>query len=291
MHKESFELKLDYIPEMGSAQRVFLAMAGYVSAFEEITFTVGRSIDAQADFSYQLSNIETGSIKSIQSCVAKAAKIAKALANIPTMLANSMIEIEEIASEEDIETIAKSLEAQLKAADCADFPNQINIDRPALAWAIKRLTEAANQLIEGESVSLKSKNSNVIELNTKTRFPFSPDDLFSEFKETVRCKETLLVKRPVFIGKATWDFKSIERRKTFSAPILHQDWLERYQNRELGHLDPGDALIALISYEATKQKGEAQIFCSNHKILHIERMVKSKDIQIELIDDESENEQ
>jgi hypothetical protein len=70
MFKESFELTLDYKAETGSADRVFLAMAGYVSAFEEITFTIGKSLDAQAEFGYQLNNVETGSIKSIQNCIA-----------------------------------------------------------------------------------------------------------------------------------------------------------------------------------------------------------------------------
>lgn len=290
MHKESFELTLDYIPETGSADRVFLAMAGYISAFEELTFTVGRAIDAQAEFGYQLSSVETGSIKSIQNCISKFEKIAKALACIPSMLANSMIEIDEISSKEDIEKVAKSIEEQLKTADCTSFPNQVNIDRPALARGLKRLTEAANQLVDGETIKLKSTNSKIVTLNTKTRFPSTPEDIFSEYKETVKKKETLLVKKPVFIGKSAWDFKSIERGKSFSAPILHEDWLNRYQGRELGHLDPGDALIALVSYEITKQKGESQVVFSNHKIMHIERMVKSKEIKSRITYDDLENE-
>jgi hypothetical protein len=290
MHKESFELTLDYIPETGSADRVFLAMAGYISAFEEITFTIGRALDAQAEFGYQLSCVETGSIKSVQNCIAKVEKIAKTLASIPSMLANSMVDIDEISSKEDIDIVAKKIEEQLKSANCTEFPNQVNIDRQALARGLKRLTEAANQLVDGETVKLKSVNSKIVTLNTKTRFPSTPEDIFSEFKETIKKKETLLVKKPVFIGKSAWDFKSIERGKSFSAPILHDEWLNRYQSRELGHLDPGDALIALVSYEATKQKGESQVNFSNHKIMHIERMVKSKEIQSHITYDDLENE-
>ena len=266
-------------------------MASYISSFEELTFTIGRAIDAEANFSYQLNNIETGSIKSIQSCFARASTIAKTLANIPTMLAKSMVDIDEITSEADIEKIATSLEEQLREEGSPKFPNQINIDRPNLAKAIKRLTDASAHLVENESIKIKSPYSNVVPLNTKTRFHGDPVDFFTDFHKTAVTKETLLIKRPVFFGKSAWDFRSVERKKSFSAPILHTEWLDRYQKRELGHLDPGDALIALVSYEVTKQKGSDQILMSNHKILHIDRMVKSDEIQSSLTSEDLEDEQ
>ncbi|MEL4295277.1 hypothetical protein [Shewanella xiamenensis] len=76
-----------------------------------------------------------------------------------------------------------------------------------------------------------------------------------------------------------WDFKSIERCKSFSAPLLDEQWLKRYQNRELAHIDPGDAIIALVSYEAHKEKGAKRFSFSNHKILHVERQIRSEELQ------------
>jgi len=289
MFKESFELTLDYKPGIGSADRVFLAMAAYVSAFEDINFTIGKAIDAQTEFGYELSEVQTGSIKSIQNCVAGVSKIAKALANVPNMIANAMIDVEEISSENDIEKVARNIEDQLKSKNISEFPNQININRLAFARNLKNLTEAANQLVEGETIKLKSPTSNVINLNTKTRFPLTPEEIFSEIKKSARTRETLLIRRPVFIGKSAWDFKSIERKKSFSAPILHSEWLDKYQRRELGHLDPGDALIAVVSYDVTKQKGDSQLLFSNHQIIKIERMVKSKEIQSSFINDVTED--
>jgi hypothetical protein len=201
-----------------------------------------------------------------------------------------MVEVEEINSESDIEKIAKYIEEQLRQTNSTEFPNQVNINRTDLAQALKKLTEASTLLADGEKVKIKSPQSNVIDLNTRLHFPLTPEELFSEIKKNVKRKETLLIKRPVFIGKSAWDFKSIERRKSFSATILHSEWLKRYQNRELGHIDPGDALIALISYDITKQKGDSQVSFSNHQVINIEKIVRSKDIQQSIIDDELENE-
>lgn len=86
-----------------------------------------------------------------------------------------------------------------------------------------------------------------------------------------------------------WDFKSIERKKSFSALIADGQWLERFQNRELAHIDPGDAIIALVSYEAHKAKGSKHFSFSNHKILHVERPIKSDELQAILdLEDDSE---
>ncbi len=87
-----------------------------------------------------------------------------------------------------------------------------------------------------------------------------------------------------------WDFKSIERKKSFSAPIEDEKWLKRFQNRELPHIDPGDGVIALVSYEAKKEKGSRTFNFSNHKIVNIVRPMKSDEIQ-KILDLESNDEE
>ena len=78
-----FEIRLDYKASTGSADRVFLVMAEYVSAFEELVHVVGHSIDPEADFSYQLSTVKQGSIKGILNCASTVKSLSIALSKIP----------------------------------------------------------------------------------------------------------------------------------------------------------------------------------------------------------------
>ncbi len=274
-----FEIRLDYKPATGSADRIFLVMADYVSAFEELVHVVGHSIDPEADFSYQLSSVEQGSIKGVLNCASAIKSFSRALSRIPEHIAGSMVECEEIDSEEDIEELATQVEAKVKESTDIKFPNELNINRLRLAEGIKKLVDASERLIDGETIDIKSGGSNIVFLNTKVRFDKEPSSLFIEIIREVKTTETLLIKKPAFFGDAMWDFKSIERRKSFSAPIMDELWLKRFQNRELAHIDPGDAIIALVSYEAHKAKGAKQFSCSNHKILHVERPIKSDELQ------------
>lgn len=280
MHTESFEIKLDYEANTGSADRIYLAMAAYVSAFESLTSVVGRSVDSELNYSYQLSNIEIGSLKSIIKCGAGLPKMAKVLASIPRMIAQSMVDIEDIDSKDDIERTLRGVEDELRNLNVTDFPNEININRLNYAKSIKRLQEASQHLVNSETISIGSCPSNVIQLNTNFRFDKAPESLYIEKITTVRANETLMIKRPCFIGSSMWEFKSIERNHSFSASIEHESWLKEYQDRNLGHLDPGDGLIALVSYDAVKKKGIKGFKHRNEKILHVERIIRASEIQL-----------
>lgn len=132
-----FEVRLDYKPATGSADRVFLAMAEYVSAFEELVHVVGHSIDPEADFSYQLSAVEQGSIKAVLNCASVIKSLSNTLCKIPEYIAGSMVELDEIDSEEDIENIATHVEDKVKESTNIKFPNELNINRLRLAEGVK----------------------------------------------------------------------------------------------------------------------------------------------------------
>lgn len=279
MHTESFEIKLDYQPNTGSADRIYLAMAAYVSAFESLTSTVGRSVDAELNHTYQLADIKIGSIKSIINCGANLSKLAKTLASIPNIIAESMVEVEQIDSSDDIELSAVKIEEKLRELNVTDFPNEINVNRLDYAKSLKKLQEASQYLVDSEKVVISDSPSNVIQLNTKFRFDKTPDELFIEEVHNIKKNETLMIKKPCFFGSSMWEFKSIERNHSFSASIEHEEWLKQYQERKLGHLDPGDGVIALISYDAVKKKGSKYFKHSNEKILHVERIIRASEIQ------------
>ena len=119
-------------------------------------------------------------------------------------------------------------------------------------------------------------------IKTKTRFSRDPEDIFKEYSQLKREVETLLIRTPVFVGNSMWGFKSIQRKKAFSAPIEDKDWLEKYQNREI-YLEPGDAISAIVEYIIYKEKGDKYFRFKDHKILDVERPIKNTELHQILI--------
>lgn len=226
MYESSFEIRLDYKPSTGKPERVFLAMAAYITAFENLTFTVGKSIDADLNFTYELSGVQIGSLKSIIKCRSGLQKVANALTSIPLYIANSMVDLDSIENEDVIDSAVKGVEDELLAHGAVEFPNQVNIDRYQYAKDLKSLCKASELLADGETIDIRTPPvNNVTYLNTRVKFDKEVDDLFVADSTEVKKIETLLVKKPVFLGDSQWDFKSVERNVSFSAPIEHKEWL------------------------------------------------------------------
>jgi len=275
--KEHFEIRFDFKPNTGSPERVFLAMAKYVSAFENLIYVVSDGIDPDNHISCELTGVEIGSLKSIVNCFSSVSSYCSILSNVPRLIATHMVELDEIDDESQIEKLASQLEGDVVSDTDLHFPNQANINRLNLAKGIKKLVEASNSLAENETIDLKNSDTNVVYLNTKTRFPREPEDLFNKQYEVVRKNETLLIKRPVFYGTSMWDFKSIERKKSFSASISDLEWLERFQGRCVS-LNPGDAITAFVEYVVYRAKGEKLYSYKDHKVLKVGRPVESQEL-------------
>lgn len=284
--KDQFEIRLDFKPNVGSPERVFLAMAQYVSAFERLLLVVSKGIDPENEVSCELSSVEMGSIKSIVDCIGG---YCSTLSKVPLMIAEHMVDLGEIDREEQIEEFTRKIENDVLLDTDLDFPNQANINRLEVAKGLSQLVEASKMLAEGETVDVRKKGSNVFYINTGTRFSRTPEDLFQEHFEIQRKTETLLVRKPVFVGNSMWDFKSIQRKKTFSASIDDESWLERYQNREV-HLEPGDAITAFVEFAMYKDKGEKYYCYKDHKVITVGRPIKNDELQ-QILELETENEE
>lgn len=284
--KDYFEIRLDFKPNTGSPERIFLIMADYVSAFEQLVHVVGQGIDPESKVSCELSGVEIGSLKSIVNCIGN---YCSTLSRVPSMIAEHMVNLEEIDREEQIEDIVSNIEADVINDTDLVFPNQANINRLKFAKGLEKLTQASTNLVEDETVDVKSKNGNIFYINKNARFTKDPEDIFKEHFE-IKCEEEiLLIKTPIFVGDSMWGFKSLNRKKAFSAPIKDKNWLEKYQNREV-HLEPGDAISAIVEYVIYKEKGARNFNFKDHKIRYVVRPIKNEELQY-LLDLETTNEE
>jgi hypothetical protein len=284
--KDQFEIRLDFKSNTGSPERIFLAMADYVSAFENLVHVVGKGIDPENEISCELSAVEIGSLKSIVECIGN---YCSTLSRVPLMIAEHMVDLNEIDNAEQIEDFASKLESGILSDTELNFPNQANINRLDLAKGLDQLSEASKKLVDGETVDVRKTHSNVYFINTKTKFTRDPEDIYNEHFEIKKKQEVLHIRKSAFVGSSMWEFKSVKRNKTFSAPIEDKLWLERYQNREI-HLEPGDAISALVEFAIYKQKGAKNYNFKDHKVLDVGRLIKNEELQ-HLLELETENEE
>mgnify|MGYP000328676250 FL=1 len=273
--KDQFEIRLDFKSNTGSPERIFLAMAEYVSAFDNLVNVVSRGIDPDNEITCELSTVKMSPLKSVVDCTGG---YCATLAQVPLMIANHMVGLNSISKEEQIDAFANKLEQDILSDTKLDFPNQANINRLALAKGLNQLANASKRLVEGETLDVKNSNGNVFSINTRTRFTKDPEDIFKEHIERKREVETLLVKKSVFVGSSMWEFKSIQRKKAFNAPIEDKAWLKKYQNRDI-HLEPGDAISAMVEFVIYKEKGAKNYSFKDHKILDVALSIKNNELQ------------
>jgi len=273
--KDKFEIRLNFKSNTGSPERIFLAMAEYVSAFDNLVHLVSRGIDPDNEITCELSTVQVSPLKSVVECMGG---YCKTLAQVPLMIANHMVGLEAINKEAQIDEFASKLEQDILSDTKLDFPNQANIDRLALAKGLNKLTKASVRLVDGETLEVKNSNGNVFNLNTRTKFTKDPEDIFKEHTERKREVETLLIKKSVFVGSSMWEFKSIQRKKSFNAPLADKAWLKKYQNREI-HLEPGDAISAMVEFVIYKEKGAKNYSYKDHKILEVELSINNNELQ------------
>jgi len=284
--RDQFEIRLDFKANTGSPERIFLAMAEYVRAFENLIHVVGKGIDPENTICCELSAVEIGSLKSVVECIGR---YCSTLSRVPLMIAEHMVDLNEIENEEQIEGLVSKLEYDVLSNTELSFPNQANINRLDLAKGLDQLSEASKRLVAGETVDVRKSHGNVYYINTKTRFTRDPEDIYKEYFEIQRKEEILQIRKSAFVGSSMWEFRSIQRNKTFPAPIEDKVWLERYQNREI-HLEPGDAISGLVEFSMYKQKGAKNYCFKDHKILNVGRPIKNEELQ-QMLDLETENEE
>lgn len=282
--ENNFEIILNFKKNTGSPDRTFLVMADYLNSFDNLIHIIGKGIDPEGEVSCELSSIKIGSLKSIVTCIGDYCSV---LSRVPSMVARQMVDFDEIREEKQIEDFVNNIEDDISTNMEPRFPNQTNINRLEFSEGLKKLTEASQRLVPGETIDVRNEN-NIVNLNTKTKFSRDPKDIFKEYSEKKREVETLLIRTPVFVGNSMWGFKSIQRKKAFSAPINDKEWLEKYQNRQI-QLEPGDAISATVEYVMYKEKGAKFYEFKDHKVIKVKRPVRNKELQ-NTIDLEPRNE-
>ena len=160
-----------------------------------------------------------------------------------------------------------------------------HIDRQGLATVLDKFSHANQKMKSGESVVFHSgdEEGKSCIVNTAWRFTGNPKEMFLGETEYKEFEDRLYVKVTVNEGHSVWTFRSLSLEKTFSARIIHKDWLERYQDGLIAPIGPKDIIEAKISldfYTPLKGKGQPQI--RNAKVISIGDITRYSGHQYEL---------
>ncbi|BBI59681.1 hypothetical protein HSBAA_09870 [Vreelandella sulfidaeris] len=253
-------IKLKYLENRNNPAEVFEAMALYINAYKDFGQLLTNSVGLKLDFQFQLNDIEKSSILSKLSALPNSidAMLEKAFYSSGNSLFQALKETNETKSEEQVESVAVSIESTL--ADNIKYKiADPYIDRQNLAYVLKGFSAANEKINPGESVIIMSSHQpeQKCNLNTSWRFTGNPKNMFRGSTECQAHRDKLSVKISVNEGNSVWSFRSHSLDRRFCARITHKEWLESYQNGLIQAIGPKDVIEADISYDIyTPPKGK-----------------------------------
>lgn len=285
--ESELSIKLEYLENRKNPAEVFEAMALYINVYREFGQLLTNSVGIKYDFEFQLSDIEKGSILSKLSVISDLLDrtFKESVYSSGNKLFERIVDTNETGEEEEVESIAVDLEAEL-SKNMHGHLAEPYIDRQNLACVLSHLSSANQKTMDGENVFVISgvNDSEVSAINTKWRFTGNPKTMFLGKTESHdNIKDNLSVNVTVNEGNSVWSFKSLSTDKRFSARILHKDWLEQYQNGLVQPIGPKDVVEAELSYEIyTPRKGKGKPQIRNARIKKIIDIRRNGQYQYEL---------
>lgn len=280
--RETLKIKIDFANERRRPEEVFQAMSDYIEAYQALGQVISKSLNEKTPFLLQLEKVEAGSVASLLKAIPSAIseRLETWIFELSMKLADSLSEIDETKTEEDVNDLASKIEGNLEKLDI-DQLFCPEIDRKALAHALKKLSDANRKLLPNEkALASTQRNGQVININTHWRFNADPKEMFQGKTETKACTDKLYVRTPVNFGKGTWSVLSSSTDRVYNAKIMDSTWLEQYQSGLIHAIGPKDVMEAELILEIyTPPVGKGKPFITSAKILrvlHIHRDVGLK---------------
>lgn len=284
--ESELSIKLEYLKNRRNPPEIFEAMALYIDAYTDFGQLLTNSVGIQADFQFQLSDIEKSSILSKLSVISEL--LDKNFRNAAFLSGKRLFEKISETDKTEEESEVESIAADLEDTFASQLQHQIadpHIDRQNLAHILNKFSLANQKMIAGENVYVISGKEfpEATAINIDWRFTGDPRQMFKGTTESHEVKDNLYVPVTVNEGNSIWTFKSISTNKRFAGRIIHKDWLEKYQNGLIQPIGPKDVLEAELTYDIyTPPKGRGKPQIRNAKIIRVIEIHRSSGHQYEL---------
>ncbi|EOC9227476.1 hypothetical protein ACJCFQ_003265 [Enterobacter hormaechei] len=266
---DTFGIRIDYKIGRNRPEKVFEAMAMYISAYEDLIQLLSQTVGCKNEFNFVLDTVEKGSLITFlkkrhdQAIDLVTAKLLKEASETTKVLKG----ISNIENEEQIDEIAEKVDENLTES----FPEiftiaQPQIEKKTLAKILKRLADANLNLRQDETVDLILKEEDTVQVNTHFKFSANLDDLYIEDKIIKNgITDRLFIVKPVNDGNSRWDCKSLNMNQRFDAVMMDKIWLERYQSGLVPPIGPSDIMLARMNLVIKNKKDN-----KFNKVIHAE---------------------
>jgi len=249
--KSEYKIKLDFERNTENPSRLFRSFSEMIDGLNNLDIVIAQCVNSTVESKIYLDDIEKGSIlgKFWNELVINQDGQIDDIVGVDKI--EEFIEDSRIASLQfiadnkstvkDLEGLKETISEIAKKVELIDKFNFAEPDIINLAKSINKVNNATKGLTAKESFSLASKNKEVKEIGAGT-----PEINIEAVEEalTENTYQNIItriykIKKPDFLGDSAWVFKF--GPSTLNVKILHEVWLEKFQNGEVIVL-PGDSL-------------------------------------------------
>ncbi|PKP82405.1 MAG: hypothetical protein CVT79_05610 [Alphaproteobacteria bacterium HGW-Alphaproteobacteria-18] len=247
--KADFAFYIDFQKGVGSPSRVFSATSDFIKACERLDKELVRSVDSNIETVLILEDIEAASLKTWLRNVLVATEDdgLKALDWKPLvgkyLVRAKYAILKWIDNEEgpkDLRSLGREIQLIASETDVRHLPDYSPPSPQTLIRAIEDFQGVKDRLAEGDHAAFISEDA---EHSINISIRLSIEDIeqlaVKEIVQQQRQPLILAVKKPDYLGESMWEMRFGKR--TISAKLADEDWLKRFQNREVD-VRPGDSL-------------------------------------------------
>jgi len=252
-----FAVYINFHKGTENPQRIFQAADAMVRAMQKLDKILCGTVDSNIKTLMVLEDIEAGSLKiwlkNVLECVDDDGLktldwkpvVGKYLVRAKYVVLRWLNESEEKKSPVSLSKQIQQIAAETDVRKFPDYRPPAVQDLMSIASDVET---AKAYLVEGDSLSYISPDKDIVDFDLTIHW--SPDQLADLVtKEVVKFPAApmiLAVKKPDYLGSSKWDFR--HGRKMISVRIDDQEWLKKFQNREID-VRPGDALRCKVVIE------------------------------------------
>lgn len=290
-------IEIDFERRSEDPGRVFRAMSDLIEALYRFDVDLVRSINVRVDPKLLLQEVETGSIRTWLRTVLLQTND-EALTNLDwkPQVGQYLVKAkyralkwldgkETISDRAQVKELQQDLLRLAEETSVAALPTFEPIPENRLLDDLQAVGDGLSQLQPGDGIVYISPQGELV-VNRQFRVTSEQiEDLLTQEIVSGESELLLMVKKPDYLGESKWEFRYQER--TIEAKILHEDWLHRFQAREID-VRPGDCLRARVRADIRRGFDGAEV-SKNYYVLEVLDVVPAdRSSQINLLPPASE---
>ena len=281
--KENYCIEIQFEKGSKDPSRIFRAMQEMIDTFNDFDKSLIKTIDSNIEPILILEDIESGSIRSWLSSLLGAVDddalknidwkpaVGKYLVKAKYKAVEFLNDKTNITDVSEIAVLKDSIHKLAIETDVKWLPIYEKISTRELLNSVGKISSSLSNLQETDYASYLISETEKVNFNLDFKINSETiDDLVTKDKIVLESEMILKVKKPDYLGESKWDFR--HGGKSFSAKIIHHEWLESFQNRRVD-IRPGDSVRAKVE-NINKYDIDGELISTEYTILKVIEVIQ-----------------